>query len=195
MTRKHDAADFLVPPQTQNGQSERIQCRVQASHARALRIIAHSGVFPYQQEADVIRWCVKFGLNELARLEPQLIKSVMSQANAIDRVLQDHLHKQKYMETFSKLHESISYYLANQMPGEALIEIREMRGELEGIPQNTTELERRWRARYMKEFEKYSYLEKDPTAVGQLPPPPPPPSAMKWDDEHAFLHDEDDDDD
>jgi hypothetical protein len=184
MARVYDTADFIVPPQVGNGQSERIQCRIQAGHLRALNVIARSGVFPYQQVQDVVRWCIKLGLNELAKLEPDLLKSIMSQANAADAIAQDHIFRQKYAETFAHLHESVSFYLANQMQDQARMVLAKVRRELDQMP-DKTEFDRIWKGRYLSEFRKYEYLEK-PDANAQahaLPPAPPPVSRMRFDDD------------
>lgn len=186
MSSRHtyDAADYIVPPQVgQNGHSERVQCRVQSGHFRALGTMARSGVFPWEERADVIRWCIKHGLQELARLEPGMLKSVMSQANAAERIARDHIYRQKFSETFAALHESVSYYVANQMPDQAALVVRDVRRELEAIPQKH-ENDRVWRARYLKELDKYAYLETGTTtSPAVLPAPPPPPTRVAWDDD------------
>src|SRR5882672_3545621 len=95
---KYDPADFVVPPELDKGKSQRIQCYVQSGHYRLLNIIARSGHFPFEERNDVIRWCLQFGLQYIDTLEPALTRSVMSQANIMNRHNQDQIAAQTFLQ-------------------------------------------------------------------------------------------------
>jgi hypothetical protein len=192
LKQKYDAADFIVPPQVGSKGSERIQCRIQEGHARALKIISNSGVFPHQTKEDVIRWCIKYGLNELAKLEPQLIMSVMSMANAADEIAKDHEFMQKFTSVFTSLHNSVSYYASQGMPEQALFMIAKVRKQFEKMPQDT-QTDAMWRNRYLKNLSQYDYLENAVKTGAPLPVIPAAPTVRFDNDE--WLHREEDEDD
>jgi hypothetical protein len=193
VARTYDAADFVVPPQVGQKRGERIQCMVQEGHARALKIVANSGVFPHQVKEDVIRWCIKYGLNELAKLEPHLVLSVMSMANAADEILKEHAFYQKFTSLFTSLHEQVSHYSSQGMPEQALRMIAKVRTQIEKMPTGT-EFDAMWRGRYLKNLAQYDYLEQA-VKSGTPPPPPPPRPTIKFDDDESWLHDLEDEDD
>lgn len=93
-----DPADFVVPPELGKGKSQRVQFYAQAAHVRLLNIIARSGHFPFETKEDVARFALKHALEFLDKLDPSLTRSVMSQANMMNRRLQE----QVFNETFAK---------------------------------------------------------------------------------------------
>jgi hypothetical protein len=191
VAKQYDAADFIVPPQIGNKRGERIQCMVQEGHARALKIIANSGVFPHQVKEDVIRWCVKFGLNELAKLEPKLIISVMSMANTIDEITKEHEFFQKFTSVFSSLHERVGYYSANGMPEQGIRLIQKVRTQIEKMPQDT-EFNAMWRSRYLTNLAQYDYLVHAVKTGAPLPLLPAQPTVRFDDDDWMHIDDDDD---
>lgn len=95
---KYDPAEFIVPPELDKGKSQRVQCYIQAAHYRLLNVVARCGLFPFEERNDVIRWCIQFGLQYLDTLEPGTTRSIMSQANIMNRRLQEQLHELKFQE-------------------------------------------------------------------------------------------------
>lgn len=109
---KFDPADFVVPPELEKGKSLRIQAYIQAAHYRLLNIVARSGHFPFEEQNDVIRWCVSFGLQYLDTLDPGLTRSVMSQANMMNRRAQDIQHEQKHAEWIETQRTAVSTFIS-----------------------------------------------------------------------------------
>ena len=196
MSRRYDPSDFIVPPQVgDKGHSERIQCRIQSGHYRALGTVARSGVFPYEERNDVIRWCIKFGLERLNQLEPQLIRSVMGQANAAIAIAVEDQHRRKFLELFQPLHEQVSYYLGIGQPEFAGGLIKKIRTAVEGMP-DQPESEGQWKRRYLGELEKYAHIEKaKPDERVIAPPPPPPPAKVDWSNWNGGSDGSDDEED
>lgn len=199
MSRRYDPQEFIVPPQVQKGFSERIQCRIQSAHYRALGVVARSGVFPYEEKADVIRWCIKHGLERLNELEPKLIGSVLRQANIAIAIAVDDLQQRKVVELFTTLSQQATQYFQEGHINYAAALVGRVRVEVEKMP-DEPEGERIWKLRYLQELERYRYLEravKEGKTKEQLPPPPPPPTrasfgALEMDVEEIDAEDESD---
>lgn len=149
---KYDPADFVVPPALGKGESQRIVAYIQNEHKRALSIVARSGVFPFEMEADVIRWCILTGLQKLAGMEPQLINSQMRRANMMLRVLKDQLDAQKHNEWMEKLIPEIRGYVGRGEIGMAKASIAYHYAQTSAMP-DETDSELYWKNRYMKTLE------------------------------------------
>jgi hypothetical protein len=149
---RYDPADFLVPPELGKGHSERVQFHVQSLHARMVSIVARSGVFPWSRDADVLRWCVQIGLERISELEPSLINSVMRRANIMVELGRDQIYRQKFLEVFNTLRESINSSLALGDQGEARETVGRFRKEILAMP-DEPERELRWKLRYIEKLE------------------------------------------
>jgi hypothetical protein len=145
---KYDVADFVVPPEIGKGKSQRIQCYVQAAHYRLLNIVARSGHFPFEERNDVIRWCIDFGLKYLDTLEPGLTRSVMSQANIMNRRLQDLQYQEKFLEWMENAKSGIAAAVSRGDDSSAREEVAFMYREIMKMP---TEPDRalRWKLKYL----------------------------------------------
>lgn len=95
---KYDPSEFIVPPGQGKGDSIQIHAYIQAGHDRALHKIANSGVFPWGTPQDVIRWCIKYGLERLNQLEPQLANSVLRRCNMMLDLLREEISLAKHLE-------------------------------------------------------------------------------------------------
>lgn len=145
---RYDPADFIVPPELDKGKSQRIQCYIQAAHYRLLNIVARSGHFPFEMKEDVIRWCVLFGLQYLDTLEPGLTRSVMSQANIMNRRLQEQLHQMKFLEWVENARNGISSAVSRGDEETAKEEVAFMYREIMKMP-DEPERAFRWKCKYL----------------------------------------------
>jgi hypothetical protein len=155
---KHDPAEYIVPPQLEKGHSEKIQCYVQSGHVRALNVIARSGVFPFEEKNDVVRWCVKFGLEELDRREIRLINSVMRRTNLLIAMAQEDIERLKFLEAFDKLRTVVSGHMGRNDRAMARDMVIRYREQIEKMP-DEPERELRWKIKYLDELDTFKYLE------------------------------------
>lgn len=158
---KFDPAEFIVPPQLgKDGHSERVQCYVQSGHVRALNIIARSGVFPFEEKNDVVRWCIKCGLEELDRREPVMINSVIRRTNLLIAMAQEEIERMKFLEAFDKLRSATSGHLGRNDREMARDLVLRYRDQIEKMP-DEPERELRWKIKYLDELEQFRHLEKE----------------------------------
>ena len=149
---KFDPADFVVPPALGKGESQKIQCYVQNEHKRALNVIARSGVFPFEMEADVIRWSILYGLTRLSTLEPQLINSLMRRANMMLDELREETHLAKHREWMDKLTSQIRGYVGRGEVERARGKVQYHYAQVLAMPEETDE-EVYWKGQYLKVLE------------------------------------------
>jgi hypothetical protein len=149
---KFDPADFIVPPALGKGESQKVQCFVQNEHKRALNVIARSGVFPFEMEADVIRWCIQFGLTRLSTLEPTLINSMLRRANMMLDELREETYLAKHREWMEKLTSQIRGYVGRGEADRAHSKVQYHYAQVMAMPQETDE-EAYWKGQYLKVLE------------------------------------------
>ena len=156
---KYDPADYIVPPSLKNGHSDRIQFRAQSTMARALKLIAGSKVFPFGTDQDVARWCLKYGLEHLEKLEPTLegLKTVLGQQRLANELLKDELYRYAFMEMFTNLRNAVAQHIAQGEQQEARQLVEKTLDMIIAMP-TEPEREGRWRDRYLKQFDEFSYL-------------------------------------
>lgn len=158
---KYDPAEFIVPPSLgRDGKSERVQCYVQSGHIRALNIIGRSGVFPFDEKNDVIRWAIKYALEELDRREPILINSVMRRTNLMIAMAQDEIERQKFLEAFDKLRGVTSSHMGQNDRASARDMVKRYREQIEKMP-DEPERELRWKMKYLDALEQFRHLEEE----------------------------------
>lgn len=155
---KHDPAFYIVPPTLDRGHSENIQCRIQASHYRALNIVARSGLFPHEERNDVIRWAIKYGLDHLASLEPRLINTLLMHANLTIARAKDDLYQAKLAEAFDELQRGVTMHLGNNDPASVRELVKYYRDQIEKMPEEP-ERELRWKLRYLDKLEPFRHYE------------------------------------
>lgn len=156
----YDPAEFIVPPQLgKDGHSERIQCYVQSGHVRALNILARSGVFPFEEKNDVVRWCIKHGLEKLDTIEPVMINSVMRRTNLMIAMAQEEIERMKFIEAFDKLRTAVSGHMGRNDRAMARDLVKRYRDQIEKMP-DEPERELRWKMRYLDELDNgFKHLE------------------------------------
>jgi hypothetical protein len=158
---KYDPSEFVVPPSLgKDGKSERIQCYVQAGHIRALNIVGRCGVFPFDEKNDVIRWCIKVGLERLNQLEPHLINSHIRRANIMIAHARDQVERSKFVETFNLLRESVNA-ARSDLDREGVLELYyTYKKQIDAMP-NVPDHELRWKMKYEEELAHFKHLEGD----------------------------------
>jgi hypothetical protein len=148
----YDPADFVVPPALGKGESQKIQCYVQNEHKRALNVIARSGVFPFEMEADVIRWAILYGLTRLSTLEPALINSLMRRANMMLDELKEETNLAKHREWMEKLIFQVQGYVGRGEIERARGKVAYHYSQVMAMPQETDE-ETYWKGQFLKVLE------------------------------------------
>jgi hypothetical protein len=156
---KYDPSDYIVPPSQKNGHSERIQFRAQSTMARALKIIAGAKVFPFGTDQDVARWCLKFGLEHLEKLEPELegLSTVLGQCRLANELLRDELYRFQFLEMFTNLRNAVAQHISHGETDEAKHLVHKTLDTIIAMP-TEPEREGRWREKYLKQFEEFSFL-------------------------------------
>jgi len=109
--------DFVIPGSDHQGHSERVYCRVQPQHARALSKILTSKRFPFRTTGDIMRWCIIRGMKVLDRLEP--MPGFLGMAETINEVLRQQLYLQEFTSMFSTMTQVIQQHISAGAEGEA----------------------------------------------------------------------------
>ena len=109
--------DFIIPGSDHQGHSERIYCRVQPQHARALSKILSGHKFPFRTTGDVMRWCVVSGLKVLDRMDP--MPGFVGMADMINEVLRQQLYMQEFQSMFGTMTTVIQQHVSSGAEGEA----------------------------------------------------------------------------
>ncbi len=109
--------DFIIPGSDHQGHSERVYCRVQPQHARALSKVLNSKRFPFRTTGDIMRWSIVRGLKVLDRLEP--MPGFLGMADAINDILKQQLYMQEFQSMFGMMSQVIQQHIASGAEGEA----------------------------------------------------------------------------
>lgn len=149
-TGAYDPADFVVPPELEKGKSQRVQCYIQAAHYRLLNIVARSGHFPFEERNDVIRWCVQFGLRYIDSLpnEQGLTRSVMSQANMMNRRLQEQVANETHLKWLENVRTVIHGYIGRGEVDAAKEEVAYLLDQTLKMP-DEPDRALRWKCKYL----------------------------------------------
>lgn len=145
---KHDPAEFTVPPELEKGRSMKIQAWIQSHHYRLLNEIARTGHFPFSERTDVIRWCIMFGLQYLDTLEPGTTRSIMSQANIINRRLQQQIHDATFIKTLTNLRQVVQDAKGRGDEDAAREEIQQACYDISRMPEEPDRT-LRWKLKYI----------------------------------------------
>lgn len=156
---RYDPADYIVPPSTKGGQSDRIQFRAQSGHSRAAKIVAASKVFPFGTDQDVYRWCLREGLHRLEELEPQIegLTSCLQQARIATEIARDELYRVQFLELFQTVRNAVAYHISQGQQDSARDHVERIRYQIALMP-DMPKSEGQWKARYLKELEQFDYL-------------------------------------
>lgn len=109
--------DFIIPGSDHQGHSERIYCRVQPQHARALSKILTQHKFPFRTIGDVMRWAVVRGLKVLDRMDPT--PGFLGTADMINEVLRQQMYMQEFVSMFGVMTTVVQQHIAAGADGEA----------------------------------------------------------------------------
>lgn len=110
-------SDFIIPGSDHQGHSERVYCRVQPQHARAISKIISTRKFPFRTGGDLMRWCIVRGVKVLDRLEG--VNGFMGMADTINEVLKQEIYMQEFMSMFNTMSSVIQAHMAAGAEGEA----------------------------------------------------------------------------
>lgn len=117
MDSGYNPADFIIPGSDHQGHSERVFCRVQPQHARALNVIYRAKKFPFRTEGDMFRWALVRGLKVLDRLDPT--PGFLGVADAIGEVMRQEMYQQEFTSMFGMMEKIISQHIATGAEKEA----------------------------------------------------------------------------
>lgn len=149
---KYAPDSFIVPGQDQNGNSIRAWCRVVPLLDRAMDILFSSRKFPFKSKGDLIRWCIKTGVDRLHEMEP-ITGSVTMQVEAIMAALRDEMHNFEFLTVFQTMTSSVGMCVQAQAIGEARRQVTIVQTHIDKMEPGY------WRDRYNRELkDKFGYL-------------------------------------
>lgn len=151
-TGKYTPDSFVIPGQDNNGNSIREWFRVPPLLDRAMDVILGSRKFPFKNKGDLMRWCVKRGVDVLEEMEP-MEGSVTAQVDAMIYALNGESAAHQFMTLFNTMSATVGEHIQAQALGEARRVISDMTGLIKKIDNEY------WRRRYLEELEKrFGYL-------------------------------------
>lgn len=113
----YNPADFIIPASDHQGHSERVFCRIQPQHERAMSVIMKSRRFPFRTTGDLMRWSIVRGLKVLNRMEP--MPGFIGMADAINETLRQEMYIQEFMQMFGTMTTVVQTHIAAGADGEA----------------------------------------------------------------------------
>jgi hypothetical protein len=150
------ARQYLIPGQDTKGHTHRIYCRIMPAHHRAIAAVERSKEFGFRTIGDVMRWCIDYGVRELAvRARVPQARSALAQVDAIREVLLDEQYYLEFPTLFEQMTTTINRHLSAGAEGEAVRLIAIVRNQIEQMG------EEYWREKYMAELMRHygSYLD------------------------------------
>lgn len=106
--------DYLVPARDIHGSSVSIHLSTIPDARRAASILVAKGLFGFENEQDVMRWCVHNGLIELGRrAKDKEVVSVMNLMNSWVRTACHQLEYLKYEKTLKGIESTIDLLIAS----------------------------------------------------------------------------------
>lgn len=157
---KYPPEAFIIPGQDQNGNSVREWCRVVPLLDRAMDILFASRKFPFKSKGDLMRWCIKVGVERLEEMEP-VQGSVLAQVEAMASILRDEELNHAFLTIFNTMAGTVGMHIQAQAMGEARRVISEMHRCIAKIENEY------WRGRYQQELEaKFGHLLKGSLVAG-----------------------------
>lgn len=127
----YNPADFVIAASDHQGHSERIFCRVQPQHERAISVITKSGKFPFKTNGDLIRWAVVRGIKVLDRLDP--MPGFLGAADAITEILRQEAYLQEFTTMFTTMERVMAVHVAAGAKGEARKLLQMILGKVRAI--------------------------------------------------------------
>lgn len=157
---KYDPQQFIIPGQDQNGNSIRVFCRIVPLLDRSLDILFGARKFPFKSKGDMIRWCIKTGVEKLEAMEP-VTDSVTAQVDAMMAILADEQAHHEFSTLFQTMATSIGMHIQAQALGEAQRVVSMMQEHVGRMRDGY------WKSRYLREIEeKFGYMLKSGNVKG-----------------------------
>lgn len=148
---KMNPNDFRVAATDSKGHSERSQFRAQPGMMAQMGKVVDSRMFPYRNNADLIRHAIMKHLAWLETLAP--IPSVLAQLRVVDRLFAEAEFQQDFDATFVELNKLAANYQASGQPGEARTLVLQVQDQLRGMPPGP------WKERYLNEIrQRFAFL-------------------------------------
>lgn len=127
----YNPADFVIPASDHQGHSERVWCRIQPQHDRAISVIMKSGNFPFRTEGDFMRWAIVRAIAVCNQLEP--MPGFIGAADAITEILRQEAYLQELTSMFAKMETVINHHIATGANGEARKLLQTILGRIRAI--------------------------------------------------------------
>lgn len=141
----YDPTNFIVPASDAKGHGVRRDFRLSVSMDREVQVIVASKLFPFMDASDLLRWCVREGLERLNAME-EVPNSVFGQAEAAMEIARELVYQKQYEAVFIQLDEAMRGY---REVG-AFTEIRKMyarvQAKFQAMPEGF------WRTHYLGEL-------------------------------------------
>lgn len=149
---KYAPEDFIIPGQDAQGNSVRVWCRIMPLLDRAVDILFASRKFPFKSKGDLIRWCIKVGVDRLDDMEP-CVGSILAQAEAMMAALRDEQLNHSFVAVFETMASTVGAHVQAQAIGEARRVVTMMQSHIDRMEPGY------WRDRYSRELDtRFGYL-------------------------------------
>jgi hypothetical protein len=143
--------DFRVAATDSKGHSERSQFRMQPGMLAQMSRAVDGRMFPYRNNADLVRHAIMRHLGWLETLAP--IPSVLAQLKVVDRLFAEAEFQQDFDATFVELNKLAANYQAAGQPEEARKLVLQVQDQLRQMPPGA------WRDRYLNEVrQRFAFL-------------------------------------
>lgn len=143
---KYDPSQFFVAPADAKGVSYRKTFRIPPDMEKGIEVLIASKRFPFQTDGEFLRWAVMRGFRELEAMEP--VGSVGKQVEILSAWLTEETAFSEFTEAFQQLEHTVSRYMADSAPEQALRIVAVARFQIEQMPEGY------WRDRYLEELHK-----------------------------------------
>lgn len=103
---KYPSNEFIVPASDSKGRTARVQSKITPMLARQVTEAVTCRKFGFRTESDVVRWCVKYGLNFLHELEPDYAPFMM-RVNAELEILREAALRASLEDVIGELEKTV----------------------------------------------------------------------------------------
>lgn len=155
MAPKFDPSEFFVPPSHDlKTPGEKISATIQRPHLRAIKVLAERGRFGWRLNADVIRFCIKKGLDYVDSIDPGVINGHLQKANLMIAAALYAEEQRAHLEAFSRLRDQIT----NARTDIERLQVKELvtqyRYYVNAMPDDPQH-ELLWKARYHEDLSRF----------------------------------------
>jgi len=159
ITPKYDPSEFLVAPTDSRGISYRLTFRASPDLVRAIDQILASHLFPLTSRGDLLRFATREAVRVLEKMEA--VPSVSKRVDILSLILTEEQAHGEFLHVFDQLQRTITQYLADQAPEQAVRVISLAVHQFEQMPEG------HWRSRYLKELDaRFGTILKEHSAPG-----------------------------